>query len=58
MSMVGIELLWPERVTIFVEFIPLRLAVITLSVFNIMYFMLMGLIKFVVVDGYMFISFY
>ena len=56
--MVGIELLWPERVTIFVEFIPLRLAVITLSVFNIMYFMLMGLIKFVVVDGYMFISFY
>jgi len=52
MSMVGIELIWPEGVTIFVEFTPLCLAVIHLSFFNIMYLDLKRLIKFVVVDGY------
>jgi hypothetical protein len=56
MSVVGIEFIWPEGVTIFVEFTPFCLAVIHLSFFNIMYLGLSGLIKFVVVDGYRFIN--
>jgi len=53
--MVGIEIIWPEGIIIFVEFIPLRSAVIILSIF--INFVLRGLIKFVVVDGYKFTSF-